>query len=713
MKLKRFLVILIIIMAIIMGYFFNQNYNQDLFYRYYSYQDRIAQLEDKEVIPIDIVVSNHNEVNVRGFLEKLVVFCKDRHTFNINYSIPKEKGSGDISYFTLYTDNQDIIDDLASRNVKGINFNNLEEKKYITTDLNDKDSTDTIELIDNSVFDRYDREIRIETINNSIEKLGTLDRMAFCFYSNDSKGFESELDQFLEEEGLSTSVSYTNFYGGYTGAQLSQITNDNLNKLIGIAAYVTIIYALFFVIFTAKHKKSILIQRIHGISVFKVVKDHTLKMFIGNYVFFNLIFYGSTYFFTKQRLFEEPELLKQMIVVSGGLFVFFLIAFIVIYLSVAYISKIDGLKKQGNTNINLFVSIAIKIIILILVSAPLLEMFSSVYVNGRDYLFFNRNKDLFNDLCYIEDGLKTYDNIELVFNYFLENEGIYCDFEYYYFNTYEFLKENFPDVYDEDELAKAAIHYPVIYVNDNYLDSLDKTIYTVDGQKLDLSKFSDDVLLVPQSCHLDDFSTITLNKEKEIVKIKNNGTFINYRNDGLMSLDNPIIYLVKKKNIISYFDRLFLPVDKNNPNKINNIIKELCGEEVKLTSYDNFIASNIIDIYASFKEAVVLLCLYAIIYIGIIYQSVFWFIEEFKKTLLIEYVFGKDKCERYFKLFVLNIIFYFIPIICCLTFQEVAIFDLLKLYLWTIIFEILIMYISIRRIEKGNANIILKGESSL
>ena len=714
MKIKKFLVVLIAIIALVMGYFLVQNYNHELFVRYFQYQDRIAQIEKKELIPIDINVSHHNTENVRDFFKKLVVFCKDRYTFHINYSIPKENGTGKISNFSLYTDNQDIINDLATRNIKGISFNNLEDKKYITTDLSDQASAGKLELIDNAVFDRYDGTVRIETLNNSIEKLGSLETMPFCFYSNDVKGFESELDQFLEAEGLSSTVSYTNFYGSYAGAQLEQITNQNITKLLSIAAYTAIIYVLFFVVYIAKHKKSVLIQRVHGISVFKIVKDNTIVMLVNNYVIFNLLFYGSAYYFSRQKLFGELELIKQMIIVSLGLLFFFVLAFILIYIATAYSAKVDSLKRQAYSNKNVFIALAIKVLVLILVTAPLLEMFSSAYANGKGYQFFNKNKELFKDLCYIEYGFSTLDNQELVFNYFLENDGIFCNFEYYYFNTYEYLKETFPTIYDEEGLAKAAITYPVIYVNENYLKSLDKSIYTVNGKKLDLSKFTDEVLLVPEACHVDDFSTMTFGSEKEIIKVKNNGMFINYRNDDTPSLNNPVIYLVKKKNVVFYFDQLFIPEDKNNPTKINNIIKDLCGDEdVKIVSNNKTIASKIADIYSEFKETFVLLCLYALIYIGIIYQTVFWFIEEFKKTLLLEYLFGKSKYERYFKLFFLNIVFYLIPLICCVAYQDVAFGGVFKLYLLTIIFEILTMYILIQKTEKDNANIILKGESGL
>lgn len=48
MKIKRFLMILMIVMGLISSYFLVNDYNQDLYYRYSSLQDEISIIENKK-----------------------------------------------------------------------------------------------------------------------------------------------------------------------------------------------------------------------------------------------------------------------------------------------------------------------------------------------------------------------------------------------------------------------------------------------------------------------------------------------------------------------------------------------------------------------------------------------------------------------------------------------------------------------------------------
>jgi len=108
-----------------------------------------------------------------------------------------------------------------------------------------------------------------------------------------------------------------------------------------------------------------------------------------------------------------------------------------------------------------------------------------------------------------------------------------------------------------------------------------------------------------------------------------------------------------------------------------------------------------------------IIALYIIIYASLLYQSVFWFIEEFKKLLMVEYIFGHSKKERYQGLYVLNGIIYSVPLIVNVLFKDISLFSIIKLYVISLITEMIIMYIIIRKLEKSNVGVILKGENEI
>ena len=142
-------------------------------------------------------------------------------------------------------------------------------------------------------------------------------------------------------------------------------------------------------------------------------------------------------------------------------------------------------------------------------------------------------------------------------------------------------------------------------------------------------------------------------------------------------------------------------------------IYELTHEKVDLKSCQNFLDNETNSIKDDFMQYGCIVVLYMSIYTSLLYQSVFWFVEEFKKLLVIEYIFGKSRQERYQELYILNGMIYIVPLIINILIKDVAIISLIELYSISMIIEILIMYVVIRRIETTNVGTVLKGDYHL
>lgn len=716
MKIKKFLLMIVVILSIVIGYFLNKNFNYNLMVRYHSYQDYVGILEDKETIPISISPKGKT-FSPEQFVNQLIKFDTEG-TFVIHYV--EANDIYNMFHFIVYTHNNNIIEDFSNHQASGLSFDNENETGYYASDLDDQQATDHIEIIDNGLFLTYREKVRIMPVLTGIEKLqerlgSSADFMLF-FYSDNNKEFEQKFSAFLEESGMSSQISYTNFYGGYAGAQINILMANGIENINRIIICLLVIYILFMVIEIYRKKKTIMIQNLHGISLLKIVSRLLIKMLIMHFIVFVIGLIISITLWTGGKVYQEKELLEQLrtviLLMAGSCFVIFIGIYVLSYLLLG----IKNMKKSENSIKSLIMISAMKIIFVIIISSGLISMIKETYQDIKTYYFFNKYEDILENLGEISLYYSDPDDMNKVFEYYLKNDGYFADFSIYEGNTYEFLKENFGEDMDEEELQEASLEYPVIYANVNYIESYDRPIYKSDGSRLDLQKIKENVMLVPENCTLTDFTKYSnqINDEADIIRIKSSGMYIDYTyNTEDFIYYNPILYIVTQSNSLIYKEYLTIPLNKVSDKDIAKTVEKLTHKKVRIESGKEKMEVRKYGIKARLIDTGVILILYLMIYGSIVYQSIYIYVEEFKKILIIQYLFGKKKIERYGSLFIFDIIIYMIPLGYCVMIQHLSMIDLLKLYCITYLGEVIMMYIMMHHIEKGNVSIVLKGESQL
>ncbi len=704
MSIKKFLLVIISILSIITSYFTIYNYNYDLQIKYSSYIDAIGLMENKKTIPIFINITDNNLKKTNKILNKLYQYYFHK-TFVITYEVPESNGK-EKNVFGLHTVNQNILLDLSHRNANGLKFNNMTDLGYYSTSLNDNLSNDYIEIIDNREFDKYDEVVEIETLQRSIKKLSHTDHFAIYFYDNNVEEFEENFKIFLSS--LNINISYENLIESYSPAQLQNITKNNFLQQLFFIGCVALIYILTLLIYFSSKRKIFLIQKMHGKSYFQLIKENILKSVIIHYIVFNMISYTLSYFISNKQLFYEIPLLKQMFLISLILFVLLNLVFIFIYILLHFTLSLKHLKS---TSKNTMLMLIIKITVLVLFTNPILQNLNTTYKNLIDFYYISKYQNRISHLCYLNGDIDNLDENKKFFNHYINNKGIYCDFFSYYSFSYETIKQENKNMSDE-EIRNISYDYPFIIVNTNYIESMNELIYNNKGQKIDLKSIKKDTILTPKKYKDKDFKKITDKSDIAIINIQDTGTFFNYYLDKIYTLSNPVIYIATEKNMGMYCNYLFIPYEKRI-DEVSQEIKKITKEKTMLTSFDTILDIKKMNIKNALIKSLILTIMYIIIFISLIYQSIFWFIEEFQKSIIIKYLFGKNKKERYKNLIIINIIFYIFPMLLCLFFLETNIIYILKLYLFSILFEISIIYILIRKYEKKNIVSILKGESNL
>lgn len=143
----------------------------------------------------------------------------------------------------------------------------------------------------------------------------------------------------------------------------------------------------------------------------------------------------------------------------------------------------------------------------------------------------------------------------------------------------------------------------------------------------------------------------------EIVYIKNPGEFLNYHVEDIYYLTNPIILLETEYSIFE--TRITnLGIKTDNVSELKKELEELNGIKVNIINakyyYDYFMDQS----KSALIEFGVNLGIYLIVYLTLVFQSIFTYLEEKGKEISINYIFGFSRIKRHINLFMLNLLAY-------------------------------------------------------
>lgn len=709
MKIKSFILFLTCILAIVMSFFSYEYQNLSYYYKYFSYNDYITLLEEKEVVPLWIELNDPSQDSISDLLTQLTVFSSEN---NVDYAIVtnvRKDISTSVNKYYLYINNQAVYDDFKERGAMGIDFASIQSQGYYTTDINDKEATGKVRILDNYIFNQYATHSQFLPVLQSINEIENQKGFYVYFYSNHAQLFSEKIESWLQEK-YSNSLHYINDKDIYHAAELENFSQESINKLRSLLISIGFIYGTYLIVYFMKKKRHIMIQKIYGISVNKIVFKDLIYLFLCIFLIFNIILYGSNYMISHQQTFTDNTLFHMLIQMSVMMFIILCIISIMIYVFVRSLTSLKHLSNGHSNQKSIFMTLTLKIVILIFMTIPFITSFTSFVTSLKQGYFLNKNYDLISQNYYIDGSFKNSENDEKVMNYYFQNDGLFCDFMTGYGQRYEVLKEQFPDV-DQEDLKDSSINFPLIYVSQNYLLQ-QNNIYDTQHNEIDLKQYSSDILLVPSQYIKEDLEKAYLGYEVPIIEIENTGSFINFYDIEPRIIQNPVIYLCNQYNSRLQMDMLFIP-KHNSLQDISKNINELTGETPIMIDYEKRVDSNIINIKKQIFEFGTMAILYIVLFVGIIYQTTFLFIEQYKKILSILYVFGKNKYERYLTLIIINLAVYIVPIIIQILINKISILSFIYFYSVCFIFECVCMFVFIRHLEKHSINIILKGEEKL
>ena len=264
----------------------------------------------------------------------------------------------------------------------------------------------------------------------------------------------------------------------------------------------------------------------------------------------------------------------------------------------------------------------IKIVMIIFLMTPFITSLKESLPYLMNYL---KVKDLKEEITYLYFLNEVPEKSKEIFAYY-KDDCYYADFTDYSANIRGAeLTNDYESIYP----------YPYIHANEYYLRN--HNIKTLDGKKFDYNKYPHGALLVPEMYKDQDLSRYP--SSVEIVYIKNPGEFLNYHVEDIYYLTNPIILLETEYSIFE--TRITnLGIKTDNVSELKKELEELNGIKVNIINakyyYDYFMDQS----KSALIEFGVNLGIYLIVYLTLVFQSIFTYLEEKGKEISIYYIFG-------------------------------------------------------------------------
>lgn len=560
-----------------------------------------------------------------------------------NYGTDLQK---DILY--LYSEKDVLKDQVYTKNDERIDFSGKQDK-YYTIDKNAKNGV----LIDflNPMF--YDLSTPFE-IHPFYQAIGH--RMPFYYnilgINEDDFNMEikkSGLDKYLKEiQPLTSEIIII--------ASPQEGIQFNANHLMSVCIGLVFVALMLIInVEVVKNKKYIAVAKLNGISrsriILKIFVPYVLSVFLS----FSIIILGVLFMVSGPYRAVNRELYKIMLLSILGFFMVMVMILVLLYAYLWTSLNFHDL-KQNKMNV---LSIQLNVLMKIVMTSVLILPF--VNLTADSYTQFQTTKEMYQ--------MKKESEHLYVINQFVSGkkldedtlrkkiQTVLAPYHPKAFDSSAWRLRYNSSIQDGDEINPYEV--PVVIVNRNYLKDYE---ITKDDKKINVEDLKNGALLVPKD-HENSLSQETYERDllcNQVITIDNlkvqlkslyyaENVFVNE------SIKNPFIYIYDETNSDTFRWGTAMYLDLDNLDQLSKDLKDNNLED-SVTVYSLYpaVKQEYNKQLTTFSSMAFMMCGYLSVYLTFIYQSIYVYLDVYRKKLSVQYLLGYSYFRRYIEIYVIN-----------------------------------------------------------
>ena len=701
---KRGIWVITIFISVIIGYLSFVNMENVQYYQLGAIQDYVSSQIQKETIMLWSQFQNEHQ---KEGVMSLIDYCQEHHLTMLMVTGDNQGGVHFSNYY-LYTDQSDILNGISySDKNQTIDFRQYDRHQYYTTYQNDPNNSGVMVTVNKEFFHDFHDQYRIHNFYQIDEVIkNNNNHISLFLYSNHREDLLTDMNNVF----LKGHISYQDLTDGYSPAQLDNIHQDNQMNMLKVMVVMIVVIGLLLVVYLMKLKREIMIMRLNGLSIFKIMRMK-LGYFVIVEMFVFMISLIITMYINAGKIAVYNYAYYQLFIKYVSIFLILLILLgIIIYIFIYFNMHLKYLKQDYQIKYFAQINVLIKVIVVSLLMIPFIEMIQTSIDSIIQYKGIVENRVLIDQSAYFDSDMNTSENTEEVFNYYLHNGGFYIDFDYYQNHTKEYLLEVIPKE-DYDEIDDMVIDYPFVLANANYFNN--QIIEDENGHVLDLSQFNEDVLLVPQEYKNKNLKKVMGEKQYKVVYVKKTGNCFNIKLSQPYYLSNPVVHLVTHKSDAARLYYMNLLTQEKSIQDYQNEVKRMTNETIEMYSNEKISSVNLAIIQRTLQETLFTIVLYVALISILIYQITYFYVSENQIQIALSYMNGYSYRERYRELYMYTFITYVSILIIGIAIIRVYFLEVIMFNICALGFEFIVLYGLIKKFGNSNVANILKGESRL
>lgn len=690
----------IIVLSILITFSILDEFNQGYYLKIRNFSILVAEQLHKQQVSTFISATEEN-ITRNELVDKLMKFSDDNNIDIISQKTEITATNQNTSSFFIYTNDFIINKDLFVKGSTEIDFKDLNEDGYYSTDIHDCDRTSTLSLLSEKYIngdDNYIIEVKpFHQYKDEID-IGN-DAIYVTFYTSDFTELKSKVTSSFSSINPNFLIP-SDFHSDLPEANSISLSLKFIAITIGIIL-------LLLTCTINKNMKNISIRKLHGNSIVQIISKLFGAFFIESIVVFIVGVAISYALMVKEVSPMTYTIMKNLSFVIAVFILTYIMLTLLIYIYIKILSTALALKKRQINYTLININLVIKLMLMILIISPFLNIITSGYNSTKSLYDINkyhdRNKFMYsinniifnNDIEYYNDASKK------IFEVANENDAIYID-------TQGILSDYFSGV-DVNSIA----YTPILIANKQYLKDC-----VIDKEKLkalNIDSIDGNVILMPENRKSSNSVKVSQMSNVYNAKIIDVSSGVEYYKPNLYCnyvgsiFKDPIILLINEsiENVNVTFPYIYF----SDKDKMKSALDgaglkdryEFCNADSSVQSFIEGHSKNI-------GKAIVTIVFYTFILLVFLYQSVYLYMEETKRLISLQYVLGHGKISRYSEIIVMNLAPHVFLFMISVLFLSIPIKLILTFCAAFMLIEFLYMVYMIKKFERNTVVVVLKGE---
>lgn len=670
---------------------------------FYSY-DSYNLMNYARILNISNQMSNNKQycnlsfINIdkkQDVLRDLVQFSIDNDIqFSLHDTPMTDDGTVVYCEYIYTLSNDWIYNSIQMKSGDKIDFTNINEAGYLSSDANDLLASGRYTSYDNSYFARETEVIQLR----SVKDVGNL-YWEQTYLVTDSQYNAEKLVNYLNQKYEKDIVMDLSYPHGGTEQDILGVYKTNEILLIVICGFC--ISFLILVCIISKDKREIIIRRMNGQNIFLITIQLYLKMLVLAYCVFVFMLTVMWFIFVGEYNSYYHELFSdvKMYCIYGIIFVLVLLVLASLYIKNT--TNVLELKNSQSAKRMLYVNYVIKIGMSIILATPFIVNLTEAIPHIQKYKYIMDNEDKLMNFYKIAnvERMKENGKKEIM-------QYPYCNMEEYGLTRSPYFIEGM----DSSEIEDYVMNTPLVVANEAFLK--DYELYDENNERIDLTILEHKTLIIPSKWKGKELKPENKYTSNHQIYVQSTGTIDNLSVGELFfQLDEPVILFVNEFEEYSMDHvHFFLPKTKQKDREYYEKELSQYAEYFVVNTSNRDVRYNLGKVQTQVIDLLTKIVLYFVLYSLFVVQYIMLYIQDYRKELSVKYMLGQSKWNRYGDMFIVNLCICLVTILIGVLINYNSFIVSVQFTGLIFLFDSFIMLLFIKLFERKSIVLSLKGE---